>query len=36
MAKGGIAAGKISVGAKLINIPIDIQAGLNMIWWDYD
>ena len=36
MAKGGIAAGKISVGAKLINIPIDIQSGLNMIWWDYD
>jgi len=36
MAKEGVAAGKISVGAKLINIPIEIPSGLNLIWWDYD
>lgn len=36
MAKEGVAAGKISVGAKLVNIPIVIPAGLNLIWWDYD
>lgn len=36
MAKEGVAAGKISVGSKLINIPIEIPSGLNMIWWDYN
>ena len=36
MAKEGVAAGKISVGAKLINIPIIIPSGLNLIWWDYN
>lgn len=36
MAKEGVAAGKISVGAKLINIPIEIPSGLNLIWWDYN
>lgn len=36
MANEGVAAGKISVGAKLINIPIEIPSGLNLIWWDYD
>ena len=36
MAKEGVAAGKISVGSKLINIPIEIPSGLNLIWWDYN
>ncbi|SFL97816.1 von Willebrand factor type A domain-containing protein [Desulfomicrobium norvegicum] len=36
MAKEGVAAGKISVGSKLINIPIEIPSGLSLIWWDYN
>lgn len=36
MAREGVAAGKISVGSKLVNIPIVVPAGLNLIWWDYD
>lgn len=36
MANQGVAAGKISVGSKLINIPIEIPSGLNLIWWDYN
>lgn len=36
MANQGMAAGKISVGSKLVNIPISIPPGLNLIWWDYN
>lgn len=32
----GVGAAKISVGSKLLNIPIDAKKSLEMIWWDYD